>query len=80
MTGNACENCPFRDGSLMSYDADAMAALADGDEPACHAVVGLDSIFVHSPFTPEDAIACLGFRFWLKRKKGFRRPKHGVTT
>lgn len=67
-----CANCPFRSDSKLGYDADAMEALNNGHEPSCHAVVGLDAIFVDAP---THQTRCLGFVKWLKRARGFKKPK-----
>lgn len=67
-----CANCPFRADSELGYDADAIEALNEGHDPSCHAVVGLDAIFVDAP---NHQTRCLGFVKWLNRTPGFRKPK-----
>lgn len=71
----ACEECPFREHSQMRYDADAMEALDKGNEPYCHKMAGLDSIFRDAPLRPSEHSACHGFHAWIKRHKGFRKPR-----
>lgn len=67
----ACKNCPFRAGSSMGYDADAMEALDDGYEPSCHAIAGVDAIFAID--IPEESL-CAGYAAWCNDESGFRKP------
>lgn len=73
-TRTPCSNCPFRQESSLGYDADAMEALERGYAPYCHDVVGMDDIFRDGTLTPSDHTACIGFRRWQKRVRGFRKP------
>lgn len=66
-----CANCPFRADSKLGYDEDAMDALDSGHEPCCHAVVGVDAIFVDAP---NYKTRCVGFVKWRNRARGFRKP------
>ncbi len=68
----ACAECPFRVGSQVCYDADALEALEDGAEPSCHMVVGMDSIFFAEP--PTDKQRCTGHDRWIDGAEGFREP------
>ena len=68
----ACAQCPFRVGSGVCYDADALEALADGAEPSCHMVVGMNSIFHAEP--PTDKQRCTGHDLWIDGAAGFREP------
>lgn len=70
----ACKSCPFRAGSAMAYDADAMEALDDGDEPACHSKVGVGSIFAHAPLSPAEGTRCAGHDLWAAGAPGFCKP------
>jgi hypothetical protein len=67
----ACKNCPFRIGSSMGYDADALQALDDGYEPSCHAVAGVDAIFALD--WPTESL-CAGYRAWTSDEHGFCKP------
>lgn len=58
----------------MGYDADAIECLDQGEEPACHEIVGPDSIFAHAPFTPGEREACTGHTAWRAQLPGFGRP------
>ena len=68
----ACDQCPFRTGSIFKYDRDAMEALNDGLEPSCHILVGAYAIF-HDPFTTTKR--CRGYDAWVENKRGFTKPK-----
>lgn len=68
---SACKNCPFRSGSPMGYDGDAMEALEEGYEPSCHGVVGADSIFALD--WPIESL-CAGFKAWENDEPGFCKP------
>ncbi|UUZ75439.1 hypothetical protein LP414_27370 [Polaromonas sp. P1(28)-13] len=74
----ACKACPFRDLSGTTYDADAMEALDEGNEPSCHRKVGHSSIFYE--VFPKDDIACFGYREWMNETPGFSKPKQTLTT
>ena len=63
-----CRNCPFRAGSTLGYDADAIEALDSGLTPSCHVQVGTEQIF------QDDEKACAGFQAWLEDRPGFRKP------
>lgn len=67
-----CTECPFRHGSPMSYDADAIIALDEGYEPACHLVVGLSVIF--EDWNPDDSKRCIGYECYMNGVNGFRKP------
>lgn len=67
-----CKPCPFRIGSGTQYDADAIEALDDGNEPSCHCKVGNDAIF--RAVIPTDAQACHGFREWQNGTAGYAKP------
>jgi hypothetical protein len=67
--GKLCANCPFRVGSPLGYDADAMEALDAGHEPSCHEVVGLDAVMTGGPDE-----RCLGYEAWCDGKRGFQKP------
>lgn len=67
----ACKNCPFRIGSPMGYDPDAMEALDEGYEPSCHATAGVDLIFALD--WPTESL-CAGYRAWTNDEPGFRKP------
>ncbi len=68
-----CRHCPFVDSpNAYAYDTDAMEALDEGNEPACHAIVGTDAIFSYAPMTP--AHPCAGYTEWANGNKGFRKP------
>ena len=67
-----CSKCPFRIGSSIGYDLDAMEALEDGWEPSCHKLVGKNSIFKErSPV----ANRCRGYDAMQQGEKGFGPPK-----
>lgn len=66
-----CKNCPFRAGSSLGYDADALEALDEGLEPSCHSMVGLDSIFAKAD---PGANRCHGHDQWRSGADGFRIP------
>ena len=67
-----CAKCPFRADSPLSYDADAITALEDGNEPACHSIVGRDVIF--EDWNPDESKRCLGYELWLNDTPGFGKP------
>lgn len=71
---SACKSCPFREGSAMAYDADAMECLDDGNEPACHSKVGVGAIFAHAPLSPVDGTRCAGHDLWEAGTPGFAKP------
>lgn len=71
-----CKQCPFRKGSDYAYDNDAHAALDDGDTPACHLHVGLDSIFAYGPMDPPAGTECAGHALWLIDTPGYSTPEH----
>lgn len=71
----ACKQCPFRENSTHGYDADASAALEDGNTPACHMKVGTQSIFVHAPMDPPERHVCVGHDLWLDGQPGYAVPK-----
>lgn len=64
----ACAECPFRVGSPLRYDADAMDALESGFVPACHLESGMDAIFVGGD-------TCRGYEAWERGESGFSEPK-----
>lgn len=66
-----CKNCPFKVGSPMGYDADAMETLDDGYEPRCHSLVGADNIFSEDWPTTQR---CVGHDLWESGATGFTRP------
>lgn len=67
-----CNFCPFRVGSGMAYDEDAMEALDnDFDAPCCHAVVGPDSIFATEATSKNR---CVGYDKWAAGESGYQRP------
>ena len=68
-----CPQCPFRSDSPLCYDADAAAALRDGNEPSCHSVVGLGVIF--ADLTPDNAKRCVGHDLWVEGAEGFSEPR-----
>lgn len=68
----ACAQCPFRVGSDILYDENALEALDSGHEPACHMVVGRSSLF--SAVFPSDAQVCAGYGAWIDGEPGFCRP------
>lgn len=69
-----CKSCPFKDSAeAYIYDQDAMEALDNGDDPACHTIVGADAIFHEAPFTPRHP--CEGHRRWLNGEEGFKKPE-----
>lgn len=68
-----CSECPFIAGSKTRYDEAAMEALDEGYDPACHSVVGRDSIF--NEIFPGLDIACFGHSAWLNETPGFCKPK-----
>lgn len=72
----ACKECPFRAGSAVCYDSDSMDALDDGNEPSCHMVVGVDSIFFSEPLT--DKQRCHGHALWLDGIAGYQEPSGAV--
>lgn len=45
-----------------AYDSDAIASLIDGQQPACHKMVGNEAIFAHGHDDPSDP--CMG---WVLR-------------
>lgn len=67
----ACRECPFRIGSALCYDADALEALDDGAEPSCHMVVGMGSIFFAEP---SEKQRCGGHDLWASETPGYREP------
>lgn len=69
----ACRDCPFKLGSRIAYDRDAMDALTAGYTPSCHMVVGMDAIF-NDPF-PSEKVACRGHEEWQDGRSGFGLPK-----
>lgn len=70
----ACKYCPFRDSAeAYCYDADALEALDDGEEPACHAVVGVSAIFAHAPMDPVHP--CDGYRRFHGGEPGYKKPE-----
>lgn len=73
-TASACASCPFRVGTSMRYDADAMECLHDGNEPACHSKVGRDRIFVHSPMSAPEGSRCAGYDLWIAGDPGHQQP------
>lgn len=77
----ACKQCPFREDSTYGYDADAAAALEDGDTPACHMKVGTQAIFLRAPMDPVEGTECVGHDLWLDGTPGYAAPKciGGVT-
>lgn len=64
----------------MTYDEDALEALDDGEEPACHAIVGVNAIFQHAPLEPDPSVACTGYHAWLNGVRGFKRPHDATCT
>lgn len=72
---SACQNCPFRRGSPLGYDRDAMEALRDGNEPSCHMVVGIYAIFSAPQMVPAEHAACVGYRAWCAGVRGFVKPR-----
>jgi hypothetical protein len=73
-TRQACNQCPFRDGSAYGYDDNAHFALDSITEPSCHRIVGATRIFesVH----PSEAQVCIGYRAWQAGKPGYRVPEN----
>ena len=69
--GAACSTCPFRLGSRVVYDDDALEALADGWLPSCHQIVGMQAIF-HEPFPTSSR--CRGHDAWARGDDGFAAP------
>ena len=65
----ACKNCPFREGSPLGYDSDAMEALEDGIEPSCHSLVGVDRIMREIPGT-----RCEGYEAFCRGEPGYQSP------
>lgn len=76
MSKHACKDCPFRDGSPVCYDADALEALNDGMTPSCHVVVGDDSIFRFD--FPTDQQRCAGHDLWVEGRAGFVLPSRAT--
>jgi len=71
MIKTACPSCPFRVGSNIVYDADAMEALNNGFIPSCHQIVGTETIFDN--LIPGDAI-CNGYIAWNCGDVNFSAP------
>jgi hypothetical protein len=69
----ACPSCPFRKGSPLGYDDDAIEALDDGHIPSCHAVVGKDCVFQND--MPSEEHRCAGHDAWDEGRPGFCRPR-----
>lgn len=74
--GAACSTCPFRLGAALGYDDDALEALADGWEPSCHQIVGMQAIF-HEPFPTSSR--CRGHDAWARGDAGFAAPNARLT-
>lgn len=72
MTRPACRDCPFRVGSPLHYDADAMERLAAGDVPGCHARVGHQHVF--ATLSPPAQDVCVGYEEWLDDLPGRAYP------
>lgn len=66
-----CRHCPFRADSPLGYDADALEALKTGQEPSCHVVVGMESIFNR---VPDQITRCVGHDAWAAGVPGFVEP------
>ena len=74
MCGQVCKHCPFRESpDAYAYDADAMEALEEGHNPACHTIVGADAIFHDAPFDPKHP--CIGHQKWVDGETGFTKPE-----
>lgn len=67
-----CATCPYRTGSRIAYDNDALEALDAGYEPSCHQVVGADRIFAVD--CPDAATYCVGYERWITEQPGYQRP------
>lgn len=68
-----CASCPFRTGSPLAYDVDAIEALDAGYEPACHSIVGKRAIFREAPYTPPEKL-CTGYLRWAAGRPGYSKP------
>ncbi len=67
-----CRACPFRVGSPVGYDADAMEALESNiEDPNCHGAVGVDAIFSRPP---TDKTRCTGYDLWAADAAGYQKP------
>lgn len=76
MTQKACNDCPFRQSSSVTYCADALEALEDAHEPSCHKLVAHDAIF-DDPMPGKKA--CVGFWQWMHLEPGFIKPRLTTT-